>query len=92
MAYIYLHRLELSEKVRVDPDEIRMIEPMEAVEGSFVTFKNDDTMRYKETPHEIERKEWQMRYLWPNIEKIITAFLGGVVGVLVTLIFKGIIH
>ena len=92
MPYIYLHKLNLPEKIRVDPDEIRMIEPIEAVEGSIITFKDNVEMQYKETPQEIERKEWQMRYLWPNIEKIITAFLGAVVGVLVTLFFKNGTH
>ena len=42
MPYIYLHKLELPEKNRVDPDEIRMIDPMEAVKGSIVTFTNND--------------------------------------------------
>lgn len=92
MTYIYLNKLELPEKIRVDPDQIRMIEPMKGVRGSFVTFRNNDTMRYKETPQEIERKEWQMRYLWPNVEKIITAFLGGLVGALATMLFNFTTH
>ena len=89
MRSIYLHKLELPEKNRVDPDEIRTIEPMPTVKGSFVTFKNNDFMRYEETPQEIERKEWRARYLWPNAERILTAFLGGVVGALVTSLFNG---
>jgi hypothetical protein len=95
MPFIYLNKLFLPEKNRVDPDEIRMIEPMEdgiGIMGSIVTFTNNDVMRYKETPQEIERKEWQMRYLWPNVEKIIMAFLGGVIGALVTMLFRNSTH
>lgn len=90
MPYIYLHKLELPEKNRVDPDDIWTIKQIEAENGtgSLVTFKNQDSIKYKDTPQEIERKEWQMRYLWPNVERIIMVILGGVIGALMTLLFK----
>ena len=92
MSFIYLHKLELPEKVRVNPDDIRMIEPMEGVKGSFITFTNNDEMRYDESPQEIEWKERRVRFLRPNVEKLFTAFLGGMVGALVTLLFRSNAH
>ena len=92
MAYIYLHKLFVpeEEKNRVDPDDIRMIKPIETEDGtgSLVTFNNNDSMKYRESPQEIECKEWQMRYLWPNVERITMAILGGIIGGLLTLLFK----
>jgi hypothetical protein len=88
MGFIYLHKLELPEKVRVDPDEFRMIAPMEGVVGSHVTFRNDDMMRYKETPRQIGRKEFRARYVWPNFERLTMAILGGVVGGLLTFLMQ----
>ena len=85
MTFIYLHKLELEETVRIDPDEIRMIEPLQ-VPGSFVTFKDGESMRYRETPQEIERKEWRVRYLWSNFERIFVAAIGGVIGSLLTIL------
>jgi hypothetical protein len=83
MAYIYLHKLFVPEKNRVDPDDIRMIEPMEdsiGVSGSIVTFNNNESVKYKETPQEIERMEWRMRHLWPNVERTVTLIIGGIIG------------
>jgi hypothetical protein len=85
MSFIYLNKLELNEKVRIDPNEFRMIEPLE-VSGSIVTFRDGEFMRYRETPKEIEHKEWRVRYLWPNIEKVIVATIGGVIGSLLTML------
>lgn len=92
MPYIDLHKLFVDETNRVNPEEIRMIEPMADAKGSIVTFKNNDVMRYKETPQEIVLKEWRMHHLWPNLERIIMAILGGVVGALVALFFKSSQH
>ncbi|HTV76307.1 MAG TPA: hypothetical protein VMD57_04845, partial [Candidatus Baltobacteraceae bacterium] len=80
----------LPEKNRVDPDDIREIKPIEheGGTGSLVVFSNNDSMKYKETPQEIECREWQMRYLWPNVERIIMLILGGVIGGLVALLFE----
>jgi hypothetical protein len=88
MSFIYLHKLELPEIVRVDPDEIRMIQPMEGVAGSFVTFRNNDVMRYKETPRLIQLKEWTARFVWPNMERLIMAILGGMIGSLLALLAR----
>ncbi len=82
MKYISLHKLELKETVRIDPDDIRMIEPLQ-VPGSFVTFKDGEFMRYRETPMEIKRKEWRVRYLWPNFERILVATVGSLLTILV---------
>lgn len=81
MKYITLKKLEIDETVRIDPDEILMIEPLQ-VPGSFVTFKNGDFMRYCETPIEIKRKEWQTRYLWPNCERVLIAAIGALLAML----------
>jgi len=92
MAYIYLHKLFVpeEEKNRVDPDDIRTIKPIETEDGtgSLVTFNNNDSMKYRESPQEIECKEWQMRYLWPNVERITMAIIGGIIGGLLTLFLK----
>lgn len=83
MPYIYLHKAYSLEKNRVDPEDIRKIEPIELEDGdgSLVTFKGDDLpIKYVETNQEIVCKEWRMRYLWPNVERIIMAILGGVIG------------
>jgi hypothetical protein len=82
MSYIYLHKDYWLEKNRVDPDDIRKIESieLEGRDGSLVTFKNNDSIKFIETRQEIECKEWRMRYLWPNVERIIMAILGGVIG------------
>lgn len=90
MSYIYLRRLHYSEKNRVDPEDIWKIQPIETENGmgSLVTFKNQDSLQYQETPLEIERMEWRMRYLWPNVEKIMIAIIGGIMGGLLTLFFK----
>lgn len=87
MPYIYLQRLHYSEKNRVDPNDIWKITPIETEDGtgSLVTFKNQDSLQYKETPQEIERMEYRMRYFWPNVERIIMAIIGGVIGGLLTL-------
>ena len=87
--FILLHKLSLPETVRVNPDEIRMIEPMEGVRGSIITFTNNDVMRYQETPRQIRLKEWRLRYFWPNLERLIMAILGGLVGSLLTMLAKG---
>jgi hypothetical protein len=92
MAYIYLHRVGGSRKTRVDPDEITSIDPLDDGPGSFIHFKNKGGEIYTETLFVIACKEWQMRYLWPNVERLITAILGGIVGALLTLLSKGIIH
>jgi hypothetical protein len=89
MRYIYLNKLELNEKVRIDPDEIMKIEPLQ-VPGSMVTFKNGDFMRYRETPKEVESKEWRVRYLWPNFERIIVAAIGGIIGSLLTMLARSL--
>jgi len=88
MSFIYLNKLELPEKVRVKPDDIRLIKPMDAGTGSIVTFNNNDVMRYRETPREIQSKEWRLRYLWPNVERLILAILGGVIGSLLSLLLR----
>jgi hypothetical protein len=92
MGFIYLHKLELPETVRVNPDEIRMVQPIETVKGSLVTFKNDDFMRYKESPGQIQLKEWLMRFGWPNLERLLMAVLGGIIGVLLTSLVRAKIH
>jgi hypothetical protein len=92
MAYIYLHRVGGTVKIRVDPDEITSIDPLDDGSGSFIHFKSKSGEIYTETLFVIALKEWQMRYLWPNIERLITAILGGIVGALLTLLSKGIIH
>jgi hypothetical protein len=90
MPYIYLHRLNYSEKNRVDPDDIWKITPIETENGmgSLVTFKNQDSLQYAETPQEIEHIECRMRYLWPNVERITMAIIGGIIGGLLTLLFN----
>jgi len=92
MPYIYLHKLfEPEMKNRVKPDDIRMITPMEdgiGVSGSIVTFNNNESVKYRETPQEIERMEWQVTYLWPNVERIILTIIGGVIGGLLALLCK----
>jgi len=91
MQYIFLHKAYSLEKNRVDPDDIRTINPIELEDGagSLVTFKGDDLpIQYVETPQEIKWKERQMRYLWPNVERIIMGILGGVIGALITHVFK----
>lgn len=91
MRYIYLHKAYSLEKNRVYPDDIREIKPIELEDrdGSLIIFKDDTSMKYSETPKEIEWKERQMRYLWPNVERIVMFILGGVIGAFVTLFFKG---
>ena len=89
MPFIYLNKLELNEKVRIDPDEIMKIEPLQ-VPGSMITFKNGDFMRYRETPTEIERIEWRVRYLWPNFERIVVATIGGIIGSLLTMLARSL--
>jgi hypothetical protein len=90
MPYIYLRRLHYPEKNRVDPDDIWKITPIETENGigSLVTFKNQDSLQYEETPKEIERMECRIRYLWPNVERFIMAIIGGIIGGLLTLLFK----
>ncbi|HEY9509875.1 MAG TPA: hypothetical protein VIV82_08445 [Verrucomicrobiae bacterium] len=90
MAFIYLHRLNYPEKNRVDPDDIWKIVPLDTDDGmgSIVTFKNQDALPYKESPREIEKMEYRMRYLWPNVERIVVAVIGGITGSLLTLLFK----
>jgi len=91
MPYMYLHKAYSLEKNRVDPEDIRKIEPIELEDGdgSLVTFKGDDlSIKYVETPQEIEWKGRRMRYLWPNVERIIMGILGGVIGALITHVFK----
>ncbi len=77
-------------KIVLTRDDIRMIKPIETEDGtgSLVTFNNNDSMKYRENPQEIECKEWQMRYLWPNVERIMMAIIGGIIGGLLTLVFK----
>ena len=67
-----------------------MIEPIETEDGvvSLVTFNNNDSIKYRENTKEIEFKEWQMRYLWPNVERITIAIIGGIIGGLLTLFFN----
>ena len=90
MPHIYLNRLEYPEKNRVDPDDIWKITEIETEDGkgSLVYFKDVDFLKYKETPQEIKRMEWRMRHLWPNVERIIMAILGGIIGGLITVLIK----
>ena len=90
MPYLYLQKLHYPEKNRVDPNDIWKITPIETENGtgSLVTFKNQDSIQYKETPQEIERMENRMLYLWPNVERIIMLIIGGIMGGLLTLLFK----
>jgi hypothetical protein len=88
MSFIYLNKLELPETVRVKPDDIRLIKPMDVGPGSIVIFNNYDVMRYRETPREIQFKEWRLRYMWPNLERLIMALLGGVIGSLLSLLLR----
>jgi hypothetical protein len=48
MSYIYLHKDYWLEKNRVDPDDIRKIESieLEGRDGSLVTFKNNDSIKF----------------------------------------------
>ena len=86
MPYIYLQRLHYPEKNRVDLDDIWKIQSIETENGvgSIVTFKNQDSLQFAESPKEIERLEYRMRYVWPNLERIIMAVIGGVIGGLLT--------
>jgi hypothetical protein len=91
MPYIYLHKAYSFEKNRVDPDDIWKITAIELEDGdgSLVSFKkNDLPIKYAETPQEIKWLEWRMRYLWPNVERIIMAITGGIIGGLLALLFK----
>jgi hypothetical protein len=90
MPYIYLQRLHYPEKNRIDPDDIWKIQPIqtEGGIGSLITFKNQDSLQFAETPKEIERLERRMRYVWPNLERIITAIIGGIIGGLLTWSFS----
>ena len=89
MSFIYLQKFGNKETIRVNPDEILAIQPHAQQVGSFVTFKNDgDVIHFSETKNQIEHKERMLRYFWPNLEKLIVATIGGVVGSLITMSFK----
>lgn len=82
MPLIKLHKLNVAETVRVNSDEIRTIEPL-LTGHSVVRFNNDDTITVRESETQIARAEWSARYLWPNVERLIMALLGGIAGALV---------
>ena len=89
MAFIYLQKFGNKETIRVNPDEILGIQPHAQQIGSFVSFKNDGgTIHFSETKNQIEHKERMLRYFWPNLEKLIVATIGGVVGSLITMSFN----
>jgi hypothetical protein len=90
MPFIYLHKAFTLEENRVDPNEIRKIEEiqLETSNGSLVTFKDNDCIKYIETPAKIKCKEWQTNYLWPNIERVIMVIIGGIIGGLLTMLFN----
>ena len=85
MPYIYLEKFGNEETVRVNPDEIIIIKPHDEI-GSMVSFKDGGATHFSETKEQIKRKEWMMRYFYPNLEKLVIAMIGGVIGSLVTML------
>ncbi len=85
MPYIYLQKFGNQETIRVNPDEILFIKPHDET-GSVVRFRADESIHFSETKKQIERKEWKMRYFYPNLERLVIAGIGGVVGSLLTLL------
>ena len=91
MPFIYLQKFGNEETIRVNPDEILMVEPHAEI-GSMVTFKAGDSLHFSETKKQVERKEWIMRYGYPNLERLIVAGIGGVIGSLVTILVNLLCH
>jgi hypothetical protein len=85
MPFIYLQKFGNEETIRVNPDEILLIKHHDEI-GSMVAFKDGDAIHFFETKKQIERKEWMMRYFCPNLERLIVAGIGGVIGSLVTIL------
>jgi hypothetical protein len=87
MPFIYLQKFGNEETIRINPDEILLIKPHDEI-GSMVVFKDGDAIHFFETKKQIEHKERVLRYFWPNLEKLIVASIGGVVGSLITMLFN----
>ncbi|MEI8290748.1 MAG: hypothetical protein WCH99_14875 [Verrucomicrobiota bacterium] len=85
MPFIYLEKFGNKETIRVNPDDILLIKPHDEI-GSMVSFKDGDSIHFSETKNRIEHREWMMRYFYPNLEKLVIAMIGGVIGSLVTML------
>jgi hypothetical protein len=87
MAFIYLQKFGNEETIRVNPDEILLIKSHDET-GSMVSFRDGDSIHFSEKKKQIERKEWMMRYFYPNLERLVIAGIGGVIGGLVTMLVE----
>ena len=85
MPFIYLQKYGNKETIRVIPDDILLIKSHDEI-GSMVTFKDGDAIHFFETKQQIEQKEWMIQYFYPNLERLVIAGIGGVVGSLVTML------
>ena len=85
MPFIYLQKFGNEETIRVNPDEIFLIKSHDEI-GSMVSFTNGDSIHFSETKKQIERKELMMRYFYPNLERLVIAGIGGVIGSLMTML------